>query len=65
VTATPLCVSCRRRPIEDAWRPFCSERCKLEDLAGWLDGVYRVPGDRASSSDAVPNPDQEAETEEE
>ncbi len=25
-----------------AWRPFCSERCKLQDLAKWADGTYRV-----------------------
>ena len=25
-----------------AWRPFCSERCKLQDLARWADGAYRV-----------------------
>ena len=27
-----------------AWRPFCSERCKLQDLARWADGAYRVAG---------------------
>ena len=25
--------------------PFCSERCKLFDLADWADGKYRVPGE--------------------
>ena len=28
-------------PVEP-WRPFCSERCKLQDLARWADGTYRV-----------------------
>ena len=37
-----LCVSCRRHAVEPAWRPFCSERCKLQDLARWADGTYRV-----------------------
>jgi hypothetical protein len=45
----PLCVFCRKRPVDHAWRPFCSERCKLHDLARWADGTYRVgpepPGD--------------------
>jgi uncharacterized protein len=27
------------------WRPFCSERCKLRDLAQWADGTYRVSGE--------------------
>ena len=55
VIAPALCVVCRQRPIEEAWRPFCSERCKLQDLARWLDGVYRVPGDPASTDDRVPD----------
>jgi uncharacterized protein len=42
----PLCVYCRRRPIDPAWRPFCSERCKLADLGRWLGEEYRVPDDR-------------------
>jgi endogenous inhibitor of DNA gyrase (YacG/DUF329 family) len=41
----PLCVFCRKRPAEPQWRPFCSERCKLQDLARWADGTYKVPGE--------------------
>jgi uncharacterized protein len=41
----PLCVFCRRRAVEQEWRPFCSERCKLQDLARWADGRYRVPAE--------------------
>ena len=41
----PLCVFCRRQPADGEWRPFCSERCKLQDLARWADGVYRVAGE--------------------
>ena len=26
----------------DAFRPFCSERCRLADLGKWLDGGYRI-----------------------
>jgi len=26
-----------------AWRPFCSERCKLIDLGAWATERYRVP----------------------
>jgi hypothetical protein len=46
-----LCVFCRRHPVDPAWRPFCSERCKIQDLARWADGAYRVPGER------LPQPD--------
>jgi uncharacterized protein len=38
-----LCVLCRTRPVEERWRPFCSERCRDEDLARWAEGRYRVP----------------------
>jgi hypothetical protein len=46
-----ICAFCRRRPAAEEWRPFCSERCKLQDLARWADGAYRVPGER------LPEPD--------
>ena len=36
---------CRKAPVEPRWRPFCSERCRLLDLARWVDGSYRIPGD--------------------
>jgi endogenous inhibitor of DNA gyrase (YacG/DUF329 family) len=47
----PLCVFCRRHPVEPAWRPFCSTRCKLQDLARWADGAYRVPGEPLADPD--------------
>ena len=40
-----MCVFCRREPAEAPWIPFCSERCKLQDLARWIDGRYRVPAE--------------------
>jgi len=33
-------------------RPFCSERCKLADLARWADGTYRIPGEAVPRIDA-------------
>jgi endogenous inhibitor of DNA gyrase (YacG/DUF329 family) len=48
----PLCVYCRRQRIDPAWRPFCSERCRLADLGRWLSEGYRVPGER--DEDAAP-----------
>lgn len=27
----------------NAWRPFCSERCKTIDLGAWASEAYRVP----------------------
>jgi hypothetical protein len=45
-------VFCRRHPVDPVWRPFCSERCKIQDLARWADGTYRVPGE------IVPEPEE-------
>lgn len=27
----------------NAYRPFCSERCKLLDLGCWISETYRIP----------------------
>jgi endogenous inhibitor of DNA gyrase (YacG/DUF329 family) len=51
----PLCVLCRTRPADERWRPFCSERCRNEDLARWADGRYAV------ASEPVPSPDTETD----
>ena len=41
-----LCPTCRK-PVstteDSAWRPFCSERCRLIDLGEWMDGSRRIP----------------------
>ena len=44
-----LCVLCRTHPVDERWRPFCSERCRNEDLARWADGRYRVAGEPVPS----------------
>lgn len=40
------CPSCGK-PVDwtpdSAWRPFCSERCKLIDLGAWASERYRAP----------------------
>ena len=56
------CVYCRRRPVADAWRPFCGERCKLLDLHSWVDGRYRVPGEETSSFPDAGDPDAAGDT---
>ncbi len=46
-----VCVLCRRHPAEDRWTPFCSERCRNEDLARWADGRYRIAAEPVASPD--------------
>ena len=47
----PLCVLCHTRPVDERWRPFCSERCRNEDLARWAEGTYRSAGEPVPSAD--------------
>ena len=35
----PIC----EKPVDPAFRPFCSKRCADVDLQRWLAGVYAVP----------------------
>jgi len=42
------CPRCGRRyrPEPDhRWRPFCSERCQLIDLGGWLGERHAIAGE--------------------
>lgn len=43
----PEGVRCPRcgKAAEDEFFPFCSARCRLIDLARWVDGDYRIPGE--------------------
>ena len=48
----PVCVFCRQHPVDPEWRPFCSKRCKIQDLARWADGTYSVPAEPLLDTDA-------------
>ena len=40
------CPSCGKAALfapENRFRPFCSERCKTQDLGAWASESYRVP----------------------
>ena len=43
----PICA----RPMEAAYRPFCSRRCADLDLQRWLTGRYAIPGKPAEDID--------------
>jgi uncharacterized protein len=57
------CPTCRRLTVWEGnpYRPFCSERCKLQDLGNWASERYRIPGPPA---DAVPPDDADGEEDE-
>jgi len=50
-----LCVLCRTSPLDPRWGPFCSERCRNEDLARWAEGRYRVADDSEPPPDDASN----------
>ncbi len=37
------CKICKK-PVSEAYKPFCSKRCADIDLSRWFSGVYAVPG---------------------
>lgn len=51
-------ISCPRCQQKNTWRadnafkPFCSERCKLIDLGDWAAENHRIAGEVAERSDA-------------
>ncbi len=48
------CPICRKRTTweNNAFKPFCSERCKMIDLGKWASEDYRIPGEKKSIPDA-------------
>jgi uncharacterized protein len=43
----PICGA----PVDMAYRPFCSARCRDVDLARWLRGSYAIPGGEGAAED--------------
>ncbi|GER01859.1 DNA gyrase inhibitor YacG [Iodidimonas gelatinilytica] len=41
----PRCPMCKK-PVAEAYRPFCSDRCSKLDLARWFGEAYVLPGER-------------------
>ena len=45
--ACPIC----GKPMDSAFKPFCSKRCADIDLNRWLSGVYAVPAKEEDDED--------------
>lgn len=41
------------KPVDGAYRPFCTKRCADIDLGRWLKEGYRVPTEEAPSDDSA------------
>jgi uncharacterized protein len=52
---TVACPQCAA-PVEwsptSRWRPFCSERCRMMDVAAWASEAYRIPVEDATEDES-------------
>ena len=39
----PQCNQCIEYSFSNAYRPFCSERCRMIDLGQWANEGYKIP----------------------
>jgi endogenous inhibitor of DNA gyrase (YacG/DUF329 family) len=57
MVTTVKCPTCQRPVVwstDNAWRPFCSERCKQVDLGAWAAERFAIPGEPAEQDDIPP-----------
>ena len=43
VVTCPQCGASVEWDVNNRYRPFCSERCKMNDLGAWATESYRIP----------------------
>jgi len=44
-----VCPNCKKLSVystSNAFRPFCSERCKMIDLGDWANENYKIPDNK-------------------
>ena len=46
----PTCGTAVQWDTTNAFRPFCSDRCKLIDLGAWASEAHAIPGDTLEDS---------------
>ena len=58
------CPNCRKTVTwkDNPYRPFCSDRCKLLDLEGWLSERYRIPVQPESRAETSELPEETRKT---
>ena len=44
--ACPTCKKLVAYDINNPFRPFCSQRCKMIDLGDWANENYRIPDNK-------------------
>ncbi|UCF36877.1 MAG: DNA gyrase inhibitor YacG [Acidobacteriota bacterium] len=49
---TVKCPKCGKKVAASGqWMPFCSQRCRMLDLGSWIDGDFRIAGEKASRTE--------------
>ncbi len=59
------CPECKKETIyslDNSFRPFCSERCRLIDLGQWADESFRVPVKNDNEDSTWNHPDEDEDT---
>ncbi|HEX2585346.1 MAG TPA: DNA gyrase inhibitor YacG [Steroidobacteraceae bacterium] len=54
------CPTCKRSiewSVDNKWRPFCCERCKLIDLGAWASEKHAIAGDNNINTEINPDMD--------
>jgi len=44
LTSCPTCKKSLVYDVSNPFRPFCSDRCKNEDIIAWADGGFHIAG---------------------
>ena len=60
------CPSCQKEVTwteKNQYRPFCSERCRMQDLANWATASYTVSSPLTEADENFDNVDSDAESE--
>ncbi len=51
----PACGGSSRYALDNAYRPFCSERCKMFDLGAWANESFRVNASPDEEDGSMPD----------
>jgi endogenous inhibitor of DNA gyrase (YacG/DUF329 family) len=52
IVPCPACREPAQYSERNRWRPFCSERCRNQDLGAWASESFRVPAEAPVDGDA-------------
>ncbi len=59
MSKTPHCPRCGSEVDRSSpFLPFCSERCRLLDLGRWIQGNYRIAGEKVDLQNTGPVPEE-------